>query len=157
MLVALAACSGAPPASGPVVRELSGPAPALEGDTLDGGRLEAADTAGRVVVVNVWATWCDPCERELPLLVRAHERYGDEVAFVGVDHRDDGEAALEWVERFQIRFPVLADPTGRLGDRLGVPYLPTTVIVDAAGRLRYRVEGELDRATLDRLIAEVSG
>jgi peroxiredoxin len=91
-----------------------------------------------------------------PLLVRALGDLGDRVRFVGVAERDDDTAAREWLDRYDVPYPNVADPRGSLAYRFGVTAgLPTTIVVDADGRLRFRVMGELDRPTLDEVLAEV--
>ena len=153
ILVLLAACSSGAATEGPAVETLSGVAPALGGETLTGEVLDPADLAGHVLVVNLWATWCGPCEREQPILAeaaRAHQAGG--VAFLGIDERDDPDAARRWLERYDVPYPSLSDPSGYLAYRFGAPFLPATIVIDADGRLRYRVVGPIDRDTLDRLV-----
>ena len=157
LVLVLAACSADAAPDGPAVESISGVAPVLQGETLAGGTLVPSDYAGRVLVVNLWATWCGPCQREQPILSAAHADAGPDVAFfLGIDERDDSAAALAWVERFDVRYPSLSDPSGYLAYRFGVPFLPATIVIDAEGRLRYRVVGEIDRETLDRLVREAS-
>jgi cytochrome c biogenesis protein CcmG/thiol:disulfide interchange protein DsbE len=158
-VVALMAACTSPDASPglPAVRELSGQMlPDLEGPTMGGGSISPVAYAGRPVVVNFWATWCDPCERELPMLVQAHR---DGVAFfVGIDYKDTASEARRWIREYAIGYPNLADPDGALASRFGVTLgLPTTFVADADGMLRYQVMGELDRETLDDLLDGVSG
>ena len=156
LVLVLAACS-ADPVPGPAVEAMSGAAPVLQGETLTGETLTPADYAGRVLVVNLWATWCDPCEREQPVLVAAHREAGpDGPAFLGIDVRDDADAARLWLDRYGVEYPSLSDPSGYLQYRFGAPFLPATIVIDPDGRLRYRVVGEIDRDTLDRLVREAS-
>jgi len=153
----LVACSVDAAPEGPAVEAISGAAPVLQGETLTGGTLAPSDYAGRVVVVNLWATWCGPCKREQPILTSAHEDAGsDGPFFLGIDERDDREAALAWIEDFGVSYPSLSDPSGYLAYRFGAPFLPTTIVIDAEGRLRFRVVGEIDRETLDRLVRRAS-
>lgn len=154
----LMACSSGPAAEGHRVVEVSGPLPELRGETLQGGRLEPGDYAGRVVVVNVWATWCGPCRREQPALSAVQAEQGPDGAFfVGVNLRDDEAAARAYLEEFDVAYPSLSDPAGSLAYRLGVPYLPATIVADARGEMRFRAVGALDAATLRDLIARASG
>jgi cytochrome c biogenesis protein CcmG/thiol:disulfide interchange protein DsbE len=157
LILVLAACSADAVPQHPAVEHISGAAPLLEGETLTGDTLAPSDYAGRVLVVNLWATWCGPCEREQPILSAAHADAGpDGPFFLGIDERDDPGVALEWIDEYDVGYPSLSDPSGYLAYRFGVPFLPATIIVDADGRLRYRVVGEIDRATLDRLVEEAS-
>jgi hypothetical protein len=73
-----------------------------------------------------------------------------------VNERDDPDAALAWIEEFDVAYPSLADPSGYLSYRFEVPFLPATIVIGADGRLRFRVVGEIDRETLDRLVEEAS-
>lgn len=157
LVLAFAACSSPIAAtSGPAVEELEGRMPRLAGRALGGGEVRPADYAGRIVVANFWATWCAPCKREQPILSAAHAEAGpDGPFFVGVDFRDDADAAREYLADFDVAYPSLSDPDGDLAYRFGVPFLPTTVIVDADGRLRYRITGEIDAATLRDLLRAV--
>lgn len=157
VLAALAACASPDVPSGPAVREVSGPMPALEGATLTGETLAPEDYAGRVVVVNFWATSCAPCRRELPVLSAAHSRSGEDGAFViGINYREGEGAARDYLDELGVRYPSLSDPTGDLAYRFGVSGLPTTLVIDERGRLRFRVAGEIDASTLDDLLSRVT-
>lgn len=121
------------------------PAPPLSGPTLEGGTVDIAGFAGQVVVVNVWASWCVPCRREHPLLVRAAEvlePFG--VQFIGIntqDSEDDARAFLE--ERGAFGYPSVLDPDGRWAVEWGTFGVPETFVIDADGRIRAKKIGEL--------------
>lgn len=157
ILLVLPACSSAA-ADGPAgVTEVSGSMPMLSGTTLQGEVFGPQDYAGRVVVVNFWATWCGPCREEQPALsvVQAEQGQGGAV-FVGVNFRDDAAAARAYLEEFGVAYPSLEDTSGQIAHRFGVPYLPATIVADATGELRFRAVGALDEATLRGLIADAS-
>lgn len=157
LLVVLAACSGGDPDAPTGVSEVSGPMPALSGTTLGGEALTAEDYAGRVVVVNFWATWCGPCRREQPALSEIQAAQGgDGAVFIGINFRDDAAAARAYLREFDVAYPSLEDPSGSIAHRFGVPYLPATIVADAQGELRFRAVGAIDGATLEELIAEAS-
>ncbi len=111
---------------------------------------------GRPVVVNVWASWCGPCRVESPLLARAARAYGDSVAFIGIDSRDDETAARQFIARYDLAYPHLFDTTGQIRNRLQLRGFPTTYIFDREGALRYRVVGGINEqelaARLDELL-----
>lgn len=128
------------------------PAPALTLDRLDGGTASLSDYRGRVVLLNIWATWCGPCVREMPAIQAAYERYRDqgfEVLAVAVDQnpgspRPDGGVdgpVSDFVDRFGLTFPVLLDPTGGTERLYGVDGLPTTFLIDREGKVRVRELG----------------
>jgi cytochrome c biogenesis protein CcmG/thiol:disulfide interchange protein DsbE len=156
-LLLLTACGAPAVVPGAAVQEVSGRMPALEGATLAGGTLSSSDYAGRVVVVNFWATSCAPCRREQPILSAAQSRAGEDGPFfIGVNYREGEDAARAYLDEFDVRYPSLGDPAGDLAYRFGVPFLPTTVVIDADGRLRYRIAGAIDEEILADLLSRVT-
>ena len=155
LLAVLASCEGDDSVFG--VAEVDQPLPRLSGETIDGERLDAATYAdGDVLVMNVWANWCDPCRREQPQLVRLADRYeGEGVRFLGINYQDDRHAAEAWVREFDVPYPSLFDPAGDSASDLGFPALPDTYVVDPGGRIRWVVYGETNEDELAGLIDEV--
>ena len=139
-------------APGPVA--LVRPLPVLSGPSLVGaGDVGTSLLSGKVGVINVWATWCGPCRREQPALVRLAHRYGDRVAFLGINYNDEQAGARRWVQtEFRVPYPSLFDPTGRTASALEFPYLPDTYIVDPSGTIRWAIYGATDEAELKGLI-----
>jgi DsbE subfamily thiol:disulfide oxidoreductase len=132
--------------------------PKLAGETLNGDRLSAAAHAdGSVLVVNVWTSFnCPPCRREQPMLVALAQRYEDDgVRFLGINYRDDLDAAKAWTKEFGVPYPSLFDPSGRTAADLGYPALPDTYVVDRDGTIRWVVFGETDEKQLAGLIDDV--
>ncbi|MEN8375817.1 MAG: TlpA disulfide reductase family protein [Gemmatimonadota bacterium] len=132
-------------------------APDLAGDTV-----ALADLRGEVVVVNLWATWCRPCVREMPSLQRLQDDLGDRglrVLAVSVDRLPKARAAEEvgrFMEEIGVELEVLLDPEGRAERVFGSLGLPTTIVLDRDGALVYRRlgEGRWDVPPLrDRIVA----
>ena len=129
--------------------------PAIEGAALDGSTVSTEDLTGAPAVVNVWATWCAPCEAELPALVDVASAYDGRVGFLGVNFTDDAAQARTWESDYAIPYPSIDDGAGALADDLEFPYLPHTLVVDAEGTIRYRIYGETTADELSGLLDEL--
>jgi cytochrome c biogenesis protein CcmG/thiol:disulfide interchange protein DsbE len=121
------------------------PAPEWTLTSLDGETVSSEDLAGRPYVVNFWASYCIPaCVDEHPVLAAAHERYGDELAIVGVLYNDARADAEAFLARYgDAGYPHLVDPDGRLAIEFGVTGPPESYFVDADGILRAKRFGPL--------------
>lgn len=135
------------------------PAPVLAGLDLQGRALSTADLrdGDRILVVNVWGSWCAPCRREAPVLADTSRRYARQgVAFVGLLSRDKPATASAFARRFGVTYPSLQDPGGRLqlrfADSLPSQGIPTTWIIDREGRVAARLLAEVTKGTLEGLI-----
>lgn len=103
---------------------------------------------GRAEVINVWASWCGPCRQEVPMLESAHQAYGDQVLFIGVDSRDGRGAALRFLADVGVSYPQVFDANARFAASVGIVGIPYTVIVDASGSIVYRQFGTTTTQTL---------
>jgi peroxiredoxin len=114
------------------------PAPAFTLAARDGGRLSLADLKGQVVMINFWATWCGPCRQEMPLLAQLHDKY-EPLGFtmIGVNVEPDSAAAVDWLKGVPVSFPILFDTDSAVAGRFGVEGMPSTVLVDRNGQVRY--------------------
>lgn len=136
-------------------------APPLVLPTLDGDTIRLAALRGRVVLLNVWASWCAPCREEFPVMRDLHRELAPRgLALVAVNEDRDERAARAFLERIPATFPV-AFGRGRLRSRLRYPGLPFTLVIDRRGRIAERIFGfaERDQAarlrgTIERLLAE---
>ena len=140
--------------SSPLIGE---PAPAWSLATLDGGTLSTDDLAGRPYVVNFWASWCIPaCVDEHPVLAAAHERYGEELAVVGVLYQDEPVDARAFLARYgDAGYRHAIDDTGRLAVDFGVTGPPETYFVDADGIVRDKQFGPLTDALMSQRLATI--
>jgi cytochrome c biogenesis protein CcmG/thiol:disulfide interchange protein DsbE len=134
-------------------------APALPTERLSGPPVSVASLRGRPAFVNFWASWCGPCEIEAPSLERFSRSLGGRANVVGVNWEDLSHAnALAFISRYRWTFPNLRDPDGTVGRRYGITtFLPTTFVLDSAGRLRLTLHGPQTEHSLNEALRRVSG
>ena len=127
--------------------------PALTGD----GRVSLSALRGRPAVVNLFASWCAPCRKELPAFRQVSEQLKDKVAFLGVNHQDNRKAGQDMLAEFGIRYPAAYDPDGRVAADYGLVGMPSTLFISADGRLLDSHTGELTRQQLEDTISRLFG
>jgi cytochrome c biogenesis protein CcmG/thiol:disulfide interchange protein DsbE len=122
----------------------------LNGD----GSLRLSSLRGKVVVVNFWASWCEPCKTEAPLFQAAFERYRGRVEFVGVDTADYSGDARAFLDRYGVSYPNVRDPNSKvLGDYGGLP-IPRTFVIGRSWRVSGYIYGETREEQLHSAIQE---
>jgi thiol-disulfide isomerase/thioredoxin len=132
-------------------------APALTGKTFDGSQLSLRTVGlGKVVVLNVWASWCGPCRQESPMLGAAAKTYAAKgVVFVGIDEADTTSAGRAFAASAGMTYPSFVDPDGGLLSKLKVlPQMgiPSTLVLDKDGRIAARVIGPTNAAQLQQVL-----
>ncbi|MFF0010829.1 TlpA family protein disulfide reductase [Streptomyces sp. NPDC005374] len=139
-----------------------GTAPDLSGKTVDGAQLDVADYKGKVVVLNMWGSWCAPCRAEAPNLEAVSKALkGKDVQFVGVNTRDTSvKNARAFEKDMGITFPSLYDPTGKLMLRfkkgtLNPQAVPSTLVIDRDGKIAARSLAALSESKLRKMIDPV--
>jgi len=115
-----------------------------------------AEARGTPLVVNFWASWCEPCEREMPLLAEAAGQHAEAVQFLGVDILDTPEAARSFLARYDIPYPNVFDASGETRDAVGSLGQPVTVFYDAGGEIVAKVDGELSADELDEHLERIA-
>lgn len=121
------------------------PTPALELPAWEGAPFRLADARGRVVVLNFWASWCEPCRAELPsleLLAQRHE--ADRLQVLAVNFRETDGALRRYLAAAPLTLPVLRDRDGAAARDWQVRIFPSTVVIARNGRAAFTVTGELD-------------
>jgi cytochrome c biogenesis protein CcmG/thiol:disulfide interchange protein DsbE len=129
-------------------------APPLPSQHLSGTPATLTALRGRPALVTFWASWCEPCEREAPALERFAQGLGSHATLVGVNWSDPSlSAARAFVKRYRWTFPNLRDPQGSAGLAYGVTGLPTTFVLDGAGRVKATLRGPQTEQTLTGALA----
>jgi thiol-disulfide isomerase/thioredoxin len=136
--------------------------PALSGTTLSGTALDTTSLKGRVTVLNIWGSWCEPCKRETPDLEHAYEAdKAAGVAFVGIDTHDDAGKARAFVADQHITYPNLIDGNDaalvtRLAGIVPLQAVPATLIIDKNGSIAWRALRGVDYPTLSAALAQIT-
>jgi peroxiredoxin len=118
--------------------DASGPAPAFTLTTLEGQPSGLSAYKGQVVMVNFWATWCGPCQQEMPLLDQMYKKYkGGGFTLIGVNVDKEAPAVKALLTRKPVSFPVLLDPANSVSKAYHVDEMPSSVIIDRKGVIRY--------------------
>jgi peroxiredoxin len=129
--------TGTPLASG-----TGGLAPEFSLPESDGNTLSLTEHRGEVVMINFWATWCGPCRQEMPLLDALYDRYHDlGFTLIGVNVDEDSSVADGWLADRPVSFPIVYDPDSNVSRLYDVTAMPSTVIVDRSGQMRFRHYG----------------
>lgn len=118
--------------------------PAYTAEGLDGSTFDLASRRGKVVLINVWATWCGPCVFEIPELQKAYEKYASQgFEIIGVSVDDTGTAGVKKfiADQPRMTYPVVIDAKGRVTEILDTTVLPTSVILDRTGRIIWKKYG----------------
>ena len=126
--------------------EIGAPAPAYATVALNGDSVSLASLRGKVVLFNIWATWCHPCRTEIPELRALHAKYKDrglELVGVSVDADGNDEAIKGFMDEFKMTYPVWRDPDERVSTRFLAIGVPATYLIDREGILRWRKTGPL--------------
>ena len=131
-------------------------APPYSFETWDGQTLSQEDFAGRLVVLNFWATWCVPCRQEMPAFQRLYSQYRDQgVAIVGIAVQDDPVVARQFTGDLGISYPTGGDLRNQSFQRFRVLGLPTTLSIDKDGKIIRRWDGEPTEQQLTAVVREL--
>jgi len=120
----------------------SGPAPGFQLASLVGKTVSLDQFKGQVVMINFWASWCGPCRQEMPILEKLYGKYKPMgFTMVGVNVEPDSQLAADWLKATPVTFPILFDTKSEVSKLYKVASMPTTVILDRQGNLRWMHNG----------------
>jgi peroxiredoxin len=126
--------------------------------TMSGPNMRLAEQRGRVVMINFWATWCGPCRQEMPELAKLYDKYKSSgFVLMGVNVDDDTKNAVALAEKLGVKFPVLLDTDKTVSKAYDLSTMPSTVIIDRDGKVRFVHRGYLTgyEDTYDKQIREL--
>ncbi|WP_286926691.1 MULTISPECIES: TlpA family protein disulfide reductase [Lysinibacillus] len=112
---------------------------------------------GKVLIVNFWASWCGPCQDEVPDLKAFYNQKGDNVELLAINAtaNDSYNNVLKFLENYKLNFPIFLDGDGTLQKSFEVINYPTTFIFDAEGALKYTIKGQINQQELKKIISEI--
>ena len=116
----------------------TGSAPEFQLAAMAGNTINLSQYKGQVVMINFWATWCGPCRQEMPLLEQLHKKYKPlGFTMLGVNVEPDSAGAVQWLKATPVTFPILFDTDSKVSKLYAVSGMPSTVIVDRKGQVRF--------------------
>lgn len=160
-LVAACATAGGAGGGGESGNQVGAPVPTIHVESLNGKKIDVASYRGRVLLLDVWASWCGPCKQEMPMLDAMAKRLkaqGIDVLAVSVDQdRANVDKFLKGHGKWALT--IAHDPAGTIAERLQPDKMPTSYVIDRAGIVRYVNAGFVpdDAATIERRLLEVAG
>lgn len=127
-------------------------AEAFELSTIAGPKVKLADLRGKVVLIDFFASWCEPCMKELPELEKLHKELAERgVVVLGINIDRERKNAVELVSRFKLSFQVLLDPESKVAEKYDPPKMPSSYVVDSSGVVRFVNEGFNGAADITKL------
>jgi peroxiredoxin len=121
---------------------ISGPAPNFTLKSLSGKNIKLSELTGNVVLINFWASWCGPCRQEMPLLNAIHNKYKPlGFTVLGINVEEQVANAKSFISERPVDFPILLDSKNRISELYKVIAMPTTVVIDRDGNMRFLHQG----------------
>ncbi|MCA1061352.1 redoxin domain-containing protein [Rossellomorea aquimaris] len=128
--------------------------------TLDGEKVKLSDYQGKKVILNFWATWCPPCKAEMPHMQQYYEKHAKkenvEILAVNLTSQDDGKKAVQqFVDGYELTFPILMDEKGDIGDEYRAFTIPTTYMIDTGGIIQHKIIGPMNEEMMGKMVEQM--
>ncbi|PFA67389.1 thiol-disulfide oxidoreductase [Bacillus sp. AFS015802] len=128
--------------------------------TLDGENVKLSDYQGKKVILNFWATWCPPCKAEMPHMQNYYEtnakKENVEILAVNLTSQDDGKKAVEqFVDGYELTFPIPMDEKGDIGDQYRVFTIPTSYMIDTNGLIQHKIVGPMNEEMMGKMVEQM--
>jgi thiol-disulfide isomerase/thioredoxin len=133
------------------------PAPDFAYTLADGTTTTLSALRGRRVLINFWATWCEPCREEMPDLQRIADRYADDLVVLGINKLEQPDLFAPFAEELGVRFLLIANPAGDISDRYGAKNIPLTFVIDGDGTIVARQLGIMSYEAIEQQISSAGG
>jgi peroxiredoxin len=133
-------------------------APDFELTTLTGEKVKLSDYKGKKVILNFWATWCPPCKAEMPHMQKYYEKNAEkenvEILAVNLTSMDEGKDKVqEFVDGYELTFPILLDVDGTIGEEYRAFTIPTTYMVDTKGMIQHKIVGPMNEEMMGEMVS----
>ena len=122
---------------------------------LGGEKQSLSQYRGKAVLINFWASWCEPCKAEMPLIEQYAQKYPSQLVVLGLNSEETPLVVRSFADSFKITFTILLDTNGVVSDLYRVDGFPTTFFIDATGRIQAEQVGSLTRDNMDRYLASI--
>jgi cytochrome c biogenesis protein CcmG/thiol:disulfide interchange protein DsbE len=118
--------------------------------------IELSSLKGKPVVMNIWASWCEPCKSEVPTFQAAWQQHqNDGIVFLGIDYQDTASDAQHFLQHYGVTYPTGPDTSGAISVNYGVSNVPTTIFIDRSGTVVRKILGPVDAQTLENEIQQL--
>ena len=134
---------------------IGSPAPEFSLVTINGEQIHLSELRGTPVVINFWATWCGPCVSEMPLLQQRYEEHQQDFELLAINADEPISDVTEFVQDYQLTFPILLDPDGNVQRLFRITAYPTSFFIDREGKIRAIHLGAISETQLDRYLTDI--
>ncbi|MDA8353811.1 MAG: thiol-disulfide oxidoreductase ResA [Firmicutes bacterium] len=128
-------------------------APDFQLETLDGEKMKLSDLKGKVVLLNFWASWCEPCRDEMPAIQTVYDKHKDKgFEVVGVNIAETQVAVNAFARQYELKFPIAMDRERKVTEQYGIGPIPSSIFIDREGNIIRKVNGQMNEDQLENYV-----